>query len=110
AEGYAPSAAAPLAALGFKVTFDDHGQLTFVRVYSGVLEKGMTVLAARGGRQLRVGRLVQLMADDRVEVDRLEAGEIGAIVGMPLSGGETICAPEAPVVLEAIVAPEPVMR
>src|SRR6185436_1997126 len=99
-----------LAALGFKVTFDDHGQLTFVRVYRGVLEKGMTVLAARAGRKLRVGRLVQLMADDREEVERLEAGEIGAIVGMPLSGGETICAPEAPVVLEAIAAPEPVMR
>jgi len=99
-----------LAALGFKVTFDDHGQLTFVRVYRGVLEKGMTVLAARPGRKLRVGRLVQLMADAREEVTRLEAGEIGAIIGLPLTGGETICAPEAPVVLEAITAPEPVMR
>ena len=99
-----------LAALGFKVVFDDHGQLTFVRVYRGALEKGMTVLAARAGRKLRVGRLVQLMADAREEVTRLEAGEIGAIVGLPLTGGETICAPEAPVVLEAIVAPEPVMR
>jgi elongation factor G len=99
-----------LAALGFKVVFDDHGQLTFVRVYRGTLEKGMTVLAARAGRKLRVGRLVQLMADAREEVTRLEAGEIGAIVGLPLTGGETICAPEAPVVLEAIVAPEPVVR
>ncbi len=99
-----------LAALGFKVMFDDHGQLTFVRVYRGVLEKGMTVLASRAGRKLRVGRLVQLMADAREEVTRLEAGEIGAIVGLPLTGGETICAPEAPVVLEAITAPEPVMR
>jgi elongation factor G len=99
-----------LAALGFKVTFDDHGQLTFVRVYRGALEKGMTVLAARAGRTFRVGRLVQLMADDREEVERLEAGEIGAIIGMPLVGGETICAPDAPVVLEAIAAPEPVMR
>jgi elongation factor G len=99
-----------LAALGFKVSFDEHGQLTFVRVYRGVLEKGMTVLASRAGRKLRVGRLVQLMADQREEVTRLEAGEIGAIVGLPLTGGETICAPEAPVVLEAITAPEPVMR
>src|SRR5262249_18461702 len=94
-----------LAALAFKVTFDDHGQLTFVRVYRGVLEKGMTVLASRAGRKLRVGRLVQLMADDREEVTRLEAGEIGAIIGLPLTGGETVCAPEAPVVLEAIAAP-----
>ena len=99
-----------LAALGFKVVFDEHGQLTFVRVYRGVLEKGMTVLASRAGKKLRIGRLVQLMADEREEVTRLEAGEIGAIVGLPLTGGETICAPEAPVVLEAITAPEPVMR
>ena len=99
-----------LAALGFKVVFDEHGQLTFVRVYRGVLEKGMTVLASRAGKKLRVGRLVQLMADQREEVTRLEAGEIGAIVGLPLTGGETICAPDAPVVLEAITAPEPVVR
>jgi elongation factor G len=99
-----------LAALGFKVVFDEHGQLTFVRVYRGALEKGMTVLASRAGKKLRIGRLVQLMADEREEVTRLEAGEIGAIVGLPLTGGETICAPDAPVVLEAITAPEPVMR
>jgi elongation factor G len=100
----------PLAALGFKVVFDEHGQLTFVRVYRGALEKGMTVLASRAGKKLRIGRLVQLMADEREEVSRLEAGEIGAIVGLPLTGGETICAPDAPVVLEAITAPAPVMR
>jgi elongation factor G len=99
-----------LAALGFKVVFDEHGQLTFVRVYRGALEKGMTVLASRAGKRYRVGRLVQLMADQREEVTRLEAGEIGAIVGLPLAGGETISAPEAPVVLEAITAPEPVVR
>ncbi|HVK84367.1 MAG TPA: elongation factor G [Kofleriaceae bacterium] len=99
-----------LAALGFKVTFDEHGQLTFVRVYRGALEKGMTVLASRAGRKQRVGRLVQLMADERQEVTRLEAGEIGAIIGVPLQGGETLCSPDAPVVLESIVAPEPVVR
>ncbi len=104
------SASAPLAALGFKVTFDDYGQLTFVRVYDGVLEKGQAVLASRGGRKLRVGRLVQLTADERTEVSRLEAGEIGAIIGMPLAGGETISSPEHPVELEAIRAPDPVMR
>ena len=109
-EGRAPSANAPLAALGFKVVFDEHGQLTFVRVYSGVLEKGMTILAARAGRKLRVGRLVQLVASVRTEVARLEAGEIGAIIGLPLQGGETLCAPESPLVLEAIRAPDPVVR
>ncbi|HEU0035873.1 MAG TPA: elongation factor G [Kofleriaceae bacterium] len=109
-EGRAPSSKAALAALGFKVVFDEHGQLTFVRVYSGVLEKGMTILAARAGRKLRVGRLVQLVADERQEVARLEAGEIGAVIGLPLTGGETLCAVEAPVVLEAIRAPEPIVR
>jgi elongation factor G len=99
-----------LAALAFKVTFDEHGQLTFVRVYRGALEKGDVVLAAGAQRKLRVGRLVKLMADDREEVTRLEAGEIGAVVGMPLAGGETLCSPDAPVLLEAIVAPEPVVR
>ncbi len=108
--GRAPAASAALAALAFKVVYDDHGQLTFVRVYSGALAKGMTVLAARGGRRLRIGRLVQLMADERTEVDRLEAGEIGAIIGMPLASGETLCDPDAPVVLEAIRTPDPVVR
>ncbi|HLL24067.1 MAG TPA: elongation factor G, partial [Kofleriaceae bacterium] len=108
--GRKPSAAESLAALAFKVVFDEHGQLSFVRVYSGALAKGDIVLAARGARKLRVGRLVQLVADQRVEVERLEAGEIGAIIGMPLSGGETVCAPESPVVLESIVVPEAVMR
>jgi elongation factor G len=106
----APSAAAPFAGLAFKVMFDQHGQLSFVRVYSGAIAQGDTVLAARGERKLRVGQLVQLVADERIEVDRLEAGEIGAVIGMPLAGGETICAPDAPVVLEAITAPDAVMR
>ncbi len=108
--GRAPSALAPLAALAFKVVFDPHGQLTFVRVYSGVLEKGMTVLASRAGRKLRIGRIVQLVADEREEVSRLVAGEIGAIIGVPMAGGETLCSPDAPVMLEEIRTPEPVIR
>jgi len=99
-----------LAALAFKVVFDEHGQLTFVRVYRGALAKGMTVLAANAKRTLRVGRLVKLVASEREEVARLEAGEIGAVIGLPLVGGETLCDPDAPVVLEAISAPEPVVR
>jgi elongation factor G len=106
----APVDDAPLSALAFKVTFDDHGQMTFVRVYSGVLEKGMTVLASRAGRKLRVGRVVQLMADVREEVSRLEAGEVGAVLALPIAGGETLSSPDAPIVLVEIFAPEPVMR
>ena len=99
-----------LAALAFKVTHDEHGQLTFVRVYRGALAKGMTVLAANAQRTMRVGRLVKLGANEREEVVRLEAGEIGAVIGLPLVGGETLCDPRTPIVLEAIRAPEPVVR
>src|SRR5262249_20607215 len=100
-----------LAALGFKVVFDEHGQMTFVRVYSGVLEKGMTVLAARAGRKLRIGRIVQLVGKVREEVTRLEAGEIGAVIALPLTGGETITSVDSDELqLEAIHAPEPVVR
>ncbi|HEX5062766.1 MAG TPA: elongation factor G [Kofleriaceae bacterium] len=105
----APMRDAPLAALGFKVGFDDHGQMTFVRVYSGVLARGDHVVTGRG-KKLRVGRLVQLVADERVEVDQLAAGEIGAILAAPLANGETLTDPARPIVLEAITAPEPVMR
>jgi elongation factor G len=104
-----PSREAPLAALAFKVVFDDHGQLTFVRVYSGVLARGATVQTGRG-KKLRIGRLVQLVADEQVEVDALAAGEIGALLGAPVPGGETLSDPAHPIVLEAITAPEPVMR
>ena len=105
----APLRDAPLSALGFKVVFDEHGQLTFVRVYSGVLARGASVVTGRG-KKLRVGRLVQLVADERVDVDRLAAGEIGAILAAPLVDGETLADPAHPIVLEAITAPEPVMR
>ena len=101
---------APLAALAFKVGFDEHGQHTFVRVYTGALEKGLTVTGSISGRTLRIGRLVQLVADRRLEVDRLEAGEIGAVLATPLLGGETLADPAHPVALEAIAAPEPVVR
>ncbi|MCW5801003.1 MAG: elongation factor G, partial [Deltaproteobacteria bacterium] len=101
---------APLAALAFKVVFDEHGQMTFVRVYSGTLEKGMYVLAPRSGKKVRVGRIVQLVAEKRIEVDALGAGEIGAVIGLAVAGGETLCSPDAPIVLETIRAPEPVMR
>jgi elongation factor G len=105
----APTRDAPLAALGFKVVFDDHGQMTFVRVYSGVLARGASVVTGRG-KKLRVGRLVQLVADERVDVDQLAAGEIGALLAAPLAGGETLADAAHPIVLEAITAPEPVMR
>jgi elongation factor G len=104
-----PSREEPMSALAFKVVFDDHGQLSFVRVYSGVLKRGDTIVTGRG-RKLRIGRLVQLVAEEQVDVDELGAGEIGAVLGAPLPGGETLSDPAQPIVLETINAPEPVMR
>nr|HEX4313724.1 elongation factor G [Kofleriaceae bacterium] len=106
----ADAATKPLAALAFKVVFDRHGQLTFVRVYSGALVAGDTVVVSRTNKRVRVGRLVQLVGEHRIEVDCLRAGELGAVLGMPLANGETISAPEAPIALESFVAPAPVMR
>ena len=112
--GRAPSLDSELAALAFKVVFDRHGQLTFVRVYSGALVAGDTVVASRSGKRMRVGRLVQLVGEQRIEVDRLNAGELGAILGMPLANGETISQPSSSsdelLALEPIDVPPPVMR
>ena len=103
------SADAPLAALCFKVVHDHHGQLTFVRVYSGVLEKGMTVYCAHAGKRARVGRLARIFAGNREDVSAIAAGDIGAVVGLSLSNGETLCAPDAPIALEAVEVPEAVV-
>jgi elongation factor G len=111
--GREPAVAERLVALAFKVAFDRHGQLTFVRVYAGALATGDTVVLSRSGKRARVGRLVQLVGEQRIEVDRLQAGELGAILGMPLANGETISAPSpdgVALALEPIVAPEPVVR
>ncbi len=99
-----------LVALAFKVSFDDHGQMTYVRVYDGVLERGAQVTAARAGRTFRVGRLVELFADKRIEVDRLGPGAIGAWLAVPLTTGETLCDPSRVIALEPIALPEPVIR
>jgi elongation factor G len=104
------SRTAPLAALAFKLAFDPHGQMTYVRVYQGTLARGAQVALARAGRTIRVGRLVRVFADQREDVDRLVAGELGAVLGAPITGGETLHDPAHPVVLAPIVVPEPVMR
>jgi elongation factor G len=98
-------------ALAFKLMTDPFvGQLTFVRVYSGVLSKGETVLNSVKGKKERIGRIVQMMANDRVEVDEIRAGDIAACVGLKdVTTGETLCASDAPIVLERMVFPEPVI-
>lgn len=101
----------PFSALVFKIATDPFvGTLTFFRIYSGVLNKGSYVLNANTGEQERISRILRMHADDRQELDVLYAGEIGATVGLKAtSTGHTLCAKEAPVILEKIVFPEPVI-
>lgn len=99
-------------ALAFKLMMDPYvGQLTFVRVYSGVLAKGDSVYIPGRGKKERIGRIVQMHANDRHEVDELHAGDIAACVGLKeVSTGETLCDPSAILTLERMEFPEPVIR
>ncbi len=99
-------------ALAFKLMTDPFvGQLTFVRVYSGVLKKGDTVYNAVRGKKERIGRIVQMHANNREEVEEIRAGDIAACVGLKdVTTGETLCDPSAVITLERMVFPEPVIR
>lgn len=99
------------AALAFKLMSDPFvGQLTFVRVYSGVLAKADVVYNPIRGKKERIGRIVQMHANARLDIDEIRAGDIAACVGLKeVSTGETLCAPDAPIVLEKIAFPEPVI-
>ncbi len=100
----------PLRALAFKIMDDRFGALTFVRIYSGKLEKGMTILNSFTGKTERIGRMVEMHADDRNEISSAQAGDIIAIVGMKnVQTGHTLCDPKHPCTLEAMVFPEPVI-
>ncbi|NKE68510.1 elongation factor G [Ramlibacter sp. RBP-2] len=99
-------------ALAFKLMTDPFvGQLTFVRVYSGVLSKGDTVYNPVRGKKERIGRIVQMHANNRLEVDEIRAGDIAACVGLKdVTTGETLCDPNSILTLERMVFPEPVIR
>ena len=104
------SADEPFKALAFKIMDDRFGALTFVRIYSGVLNKGDTILNAFTGKTERVGRMVEMQADDRKELTAAQAGDIIAIVGMKnVQTGHTLCDPKHPVTLEPMVFPTPVI-
>ncbi len=98
-------------ALAFKLMTDPFvGQLTFVRVYSGVLKKGDAVYNSVRGKKERVGRMVQMHANIRKDIDEIRAGDIAACIGMKdVTTGETLCDPDAFIVLERMVFPEPVI-
>jgi elongation factor G len=100
----------PLAALAFKIMADPYGRLTFVRVYSGVLKKGSYVLNATKNKKERISRLVVLKADERLDVEELRAGDLGAALGLKDTlTGDTLCDENAPVILESLFIPEPVI-
>ncbi len=100
----------PFAALAFKLMSDKYGDLTFIRVYSGVLTKGSYVLNATKGKKERISRLVVLKADERIEVDELRAGDLGAVLGLKDTiTGDTLCDEAHPIVLESLFIPEAVI-
>jgi elongation factor G len=102
--------AAPFAALAFKVNATATGRLTYVRVYSGTIEKGATVWDAGARRTERVGRILRVQADRHAPLERAVAGDIVAVVGLKSArAGSTLCAPDAPLVLEPPGAAEPVV-
>jgi elongation factor G len=100
----------PLRALAFKIMDDRFGALTFTRIYTGKLEKGSNVLNTFTGKTERIGRIVEMHADERIELSSAEAGDIVAIVGMKnVQTGHTLCDPKAPATLEPMVFPDPVI-
>lgn len=104
------SESAPFSGLVFKIVNDAHGDLTYVRIYSGVLEKGTRVLNSNNGRREIVSRIFEMHAKDRQARDNAKAGEIVAIVGLKNSiTGETLCSQDDPIVLERMDFPDPVI-
>jgi len=100
----------PARALAFKIMDDRFGALTFVRVYSGVINKGDTLINSFTGKTERIGRMVEMHADERTELNRAQAGDIIAIVGMKnVQTGHTLCDPKNVCTLEPMVFPEPVI-
>ena len=100
----------PLRALAFKIMDDRYGALTFIRIYSGTIEKGTSVLNTYTGKTERIGRIVEMHADSREELSFAQAGDIVAVLGMKnVRTGHTLCDPKQPATLEPMVFPDPVI-
>ena len=100
----------PFSALAFKIAADPYGRLTFMRVYSGVLKKGSYVYNSTKEKKERISRLIVLKSNERIEVDELRAGDLGAAVGLKLTTtGDTLCDEAQEIVLESLFVPEPVI-
>ena len=102
----------PFSALAFKIATDPFvGTLTFARVYSGVLSSGDSIINSVKGKKERVGRMVQMHANTREEIKEVRAGDIAALIGMKdVTTGDTLCAPDKPIILERMDFPEPVIH
>jgi elongation factor G len=107
-----PDVNAPFSALAFKIMTDPYvGKLTFFRVYSGVLEKGSYILNSTTGEKERIGRILEMHANDKKDIDIVRAGDIAAAVGVKkVNTGDTFCDLESPILLEKITFPEPVIK
>ena len=107
-----PNVNAPFSALAFKIMTDPYvGKLTFTRIYSGTLEKGSYILNSSTGKKERVGRLLEMHANDKKDLDKAQAGDIVAVVGVKeVHTGDTFCDLESPIILEQITFPEPVIK
>lgn len=100
----------PLRALAFKIMDDKYGALTFTRIYSGKLSKGVNVLNTFTGKTERIGRIIEMHADERTEVESAQAGDIVALLGMKsVQTGHTLCDPNHPATLEPMTFPDPVI-
>ena len=100
----------PFSALAFKIAADSFGRLTFIRVYSGVLSKGSYVYNSTKQKKERISRLIIMKSNDRIDVDELRAGDLGAAVGLKLTTtGDTLCDDKNEIVLESLFVPEPVI-
>ncbi len=100
----------PFSALAFKIAADSFGRLTFIRVYSGVLSKGSYVYNSTKEKKERISRLIIMKSNDRIDVDELRAGDLGAAVGLKLTTtGDTLCDDKNEIVLESLFVPEPVI-
>ena len=104
-----PDSTLPLVCMAFKITDEQFGQLTYTRIYQGTLQKGMSIFNTRTGKKVRVGRLVRMHSDNRVNIESAGAGDIVAMIGIDCASGDTFCDESQKVSLESMFVAKPVI-
>jgi len=104
-----PDPTGPLVLMAFKITEEQFGQLTYIRIYQGTLEKGSSIYNVRTGKKIRVGRIVRMHSNDRENIDTAMAGDIVSLVGVDCASGDTFCDDKLKVVLESMFIADPVI-